>query len=143
MTTVLLLGVEAGRNPAKRGLTATLLPSLAVSHPNQILKESTSRLCTTWRAAAGYYEMECCSLHGPGTPGMLPSPRIKAPRNSSDNGGQTAAILTSLTTTCRRLGVDPFEYLRDVFQRISTHPQSNLDDLLPNRWQVTRSTTAA
>jgi hypothetical protein len=54
----------------------------------------------------------------------------------SDNGGQMAAILTSFTTTCKRLRVDPFEYLRDVFQRISTHPRNNLDDLLPDKWKL-------
>jgi hypothetical protein len=59
----------------------------------------------------------------------------------SDNGGRTAAILTSITTTCKRLGVDPFEYLRDVFERISTHPQNTLDDLLPDSWKVSRPAT--
>jgi len=61
----------------------------------------------------------------------------------SDNGGRTAAVLTSLTTTCKRLGVDPFEYLRDIFQRISTHPQSNLDDLLPDRWKIPQTTNSS
>jgi transposase len=56
----------------------------------------------------------------------------------SDEGGRTAAVLTSITATCKRLGIDPFEYLRDVFQRISTHPQSNLDDLLPDKWKNAR-----
>jgi len=60
----------------------------------------------------------------------------------SDNGGRTAAILTSITTTCKRLGVDPFEYLRDIFQRISTHPQSNLDELLPDRWKANQVSAA-
>jgi hypothetical protein len=60
----------------------------------------------------------------------------------SDNGGRTAAILTSLTTTCKRLGVDPFEYLRELFQRISTHSQSNRDDLLADRWKAAQVTTA-
>jgi transposase len=57
----------------------------------------------------------------------------------SDNGGRTAAILTSITTTCKRLDLDPFEYLRDIFQRISTHPQNNHDDLLPERWKAIRA----
>ena len=56
----------------------------------------------------------------------------------SDEGGRTAAILTSITATCKRLGVDPFDYLRDIFQRISTHPQNSLDDLLPDRWKLAR-----
>jgi transposase len=57
----------------------------------------------------------------------------------SDNGGRTAAVLTSLIATCKRLRVDPFAYLRDVFARISTHPQSQLDELLPDRWQAARA----
>lgn len=53
----------------------------------------------------------------------------------SDNGGRTAAVLTSITATCKRLRIDPFEYLRDIFQRINTHPQKHLEDLLPDRWK--------
>jgi transposase len=60
----------------------------------------------------------------------------------SDNGGRTAAILTSITATCKRLSVDPFEYLRDIFRRISTHPQNDLDDLLPDKWKVARAVAA-
>lgn len=54
----------------------------------------------------------------------------------SDRGGRTAAVLTSLIATCKRLRVDPFAYLRDIFARISTHPQNQLDELLPDRWMA-------
>jgi transposase len=57
----------------------------------------------------------------------------------SDQGGRTGAILTSLLATCKRQHVEPFAYLRDLFTRISTHPQHQLDDLLPDRWQAARS----
>jgi len=57
----------------------------------------------------------------------------------SDTGGQTAAILTSITASCKRLDVDPFEYLRDVFQRISTHPRNRLHELLPNEWKAAQA----
>jgi len=57
----------------------------------------------------------------------------------SDTGGRTAAILTSLVTTCKRLHLDPFAYLRDVFDRISAHPASRLEELLPDRWQAART----
>ena len=60
----------------------------------------------------------------------------------SDNGGRTAAVLTSLIATCKRLGIDPFAYLRDIFGRISTHPQNRLAELLPDQWRVTRRATA-
>ncbi len=53
----------------------------------------------------------------------------------SDGGGRTAAVLTSLIASCKRLGIDPFAYLRDIFERISAHPQSRLAELLPNQWR--------
>lgn len=55
----------------------------------------------------------------------------------SDHGGRTGAILTSLIATCKRQHIEPFAYLRDLFTRISTHPNHQLDDLLPDRWQAT------
>jgi hypothetical protein len=61
----------------------------------------------------------------------------------SDNGGRTAAVLTSLIATSKRLGIDPFAYLRDIFERISTHPRTRLADLLPDQWMATRRATAA
>ena len=57
----------------------------------------------------------------------------------SDNGGRTAAVLSSLIASCKRLSVDPFAYLRDIFERISSHPQSRLAELLPDPWQAAHS----
>ena len=53
----------------------------------------------------------------------------------SDEGGQTAATLMSLCATCKELGIDPFVYLRDVLIRVSTHPNSRIEELLPDRWK--------
>jgi hypothetical protein len=61
----------------------------------------------------------------------------------SDKGGQTAAILTSFTATCKRLRIDPFAYLRDVFGRISAHPANRLADLLPDRWKAAQSANSS
>ena len=54
----------------------------------------------------------------------------------SDQGGRTAAVLTTLIATCQRLHLDPFAYLRDLFARLSDHPQGRLAELLPDQWQV-------
>ena len=54
----------------------------------------------------------------------------------SDQGGHTAAILTSFVATCKRLHVDPFAYLRDIFERISAHPAHRLAELLPDQWKL-------
>jgi transposase len=56
----------------------------------------------------------------------------------SEAGGQTAAILMTFCVTCRKLKINTWEYLRDVLQRINTHPMSKIDELLPDRWQELR-----
>lgn len=52
----------------------------------------------------------------------------------SPRAGQAAAHLLSLVVTCRRLHMDSFAYLRDVFTRLPGLPADQLDDLLPDRW---------
>ena len=55
----------------------------------------------------------------------------------SDNGGKTAAIFFSLTVTCKQLGINPWAYLKDLLDRVSTHPAKDINDLLPDRWAQT------
>ena len=57
----------------------------------------------------------------------------------SNNGGRLAAVLNSFIATCKRLRMDPFSYLRDVFERISAHPKDQLDELLPDKWMAARA----
>jgi transposase len=53
----------------------------------------------------------------------------------SDNGGKTAAVLMSFIATCKRCGVEPFAWFRDVLSRIATHPIHQLAELLPHNWK--------
>lgn len=57
----------------------------------------------------------------------------------SDGGGLSAAVLYSVAGTCRRLGLDPFAYLRDALRRIPALPMGRLDELLPDRWAAERA----
>jgi transposase len=52
----------------------------------------------------------------------------------SDAGGRTAAVLYTVTQTCKRHGIDPFAYLRDVLTRLPGLPADRLPDLVPHRW---------
>jgi transposase len=61
----------------------------------------------------------------------------------SDAGGRTAAVLFSFTATCKHLGINTFAYLRDVFERLPTHPPERREELLPDRWQAARLTVAS
>jgi transposase len=61
----------------------------------------------------------------------------------SPRGGQTAAVLFSITSTCQRLGVEPWAYLQDVLTRLPATPARQLGDLLPDRWQAARKAKMA
>lgn len=52
----------------------------------------------------------------------------------SPRGGETAARLLSLVVSCRRLEMDSFLYLRDVYTRLPGLSGDRLDELLPHRW---------
>jgi hypothetical protein len=58
----------------------------------------------------------------------------------SPRGGQTAAVLFTFTSTCQRLGVEPWAYLQDVLTRLPVTPAGQLDDLLPDCWKAARDT---
>jgi hypothetical protein len=45
----------------------------------------------------------------------------------------------SLVRSCQSFGVEPFAYLRDVLDRVSTHPASCIAELLPYAWKASRS----
>lgn len=51
-----------------------------------------------------------------------------------DEAGENLADLYTVVSTCEVNGVNPFRYLRDVLIRVQTHPQSQIDDLLPHKW---------
>jgi len=55
--------------------------------------------------------------------------------SGSDEGAQRAAVLYSLIASCKLCGIDPFVYLRDVLERINTHPANRIDELTPPRWK--------
>lgn len=59
----------------------------------------------------------------------------------SDRGGKTAAILYSFTQTAKSLGLEPFSYLRDLLARISAHPMSRLEEMLPDSWKAAQAAT--
>jgi transposase len=61
----------------------------------------------------------------------------------SPRGGQTAAVLFSFTSTCQRLGVEPWSYLHDVLTRLPATPEGQLADLLPDHWKAARQASLA
>lgn len=52
-----------------------------------------------------------------------------------ERGGRTAAILSSLTSTCRRHDINPQRYLTQLLANLPATPMSQLDQWLPDRWK--------
>jgi transposase len=53
----------------------------------------------------------------------------------SELAGQRAAIVMSLVQSAKLNGHDPWAYLRDVLERLPSHPNSRIEELLPHSWQ--------
>ena len=51
-------------------------------------------------------------------------------------GGRTAAILASLTSTCRRHDIDPQLYLTQLLMNLPSAALSDLDAWLPDQWKL-------
>ena len=50
--------------------------------------------------------------------------------------GERAANIMSLIQSARLNGLDPYAYLVDVLRRLPTHPDSQIDELLPHIWKM-------
>ena len=53
----------------------------------------------------------------------------------SELAGQRAAMVMSLVQSAKMNGHDPWVYLKDVLERLPTHINNRIDQLLPYRWQ--------
>jgi hypothetical protein len=53
----------------------------------------------------------------------------------SELGAKQLGILQSLTVTCKLHGINPYDYLVDVLQRVSRHPAKDVAALTPRRWK--------
>jgi transposase len=91
---------------------------------------------THWRALARYCEDGRIEVDN-NTAERAIRPLVLGRRNylfaGSDGGGESAAVIYSLIGTARLNGIEPFAYLRTVFERIADHPINLIDELLPWR----------
>ena len=49
--------------------------------------------------------------------------------------GWRSAVIYSVIVSCRRRGIEPWEYLKDVFTRLPAMKQSELSSILPANWK--------
>ncbi|SCC64418.1 IS66 C-terminal element, partial [Chitinophaga costaii] len=53
----------------------------------------------------------------------------------SHEAAQRSAMLYSLLGTCKLHRINPFEWMKDVLQRIGTYPVNQISNLLPYQWR--------
>jgi transposase len=53
----------------------------------------------------------------------------------SHQAAEMTTAMYSFMATCKKNGVDEFEWLKDVFERIQSHKHKDLYQLLPNNWK--------
>lgn len=53
----------------------------------------------------------------------------------SDEAGDHNSIMLSLFSTCLRNGVEPSAYFLDTMERLTKHPDCDIEQLLPHKWQ--------
>lgn len=54
-------------------------------------------------------------------------------------GGETAAIISSITSTCQRHGINPQVYLTQLLAGLQDTPVSQIEQWLPDRWKAAQA----
>jgi hypothetical protein len=105
--------------------------------PESPLGQEISYALTNWQALCRYPEDGDLSIDNNLSERALRAQAVGR-KNwlfvGSDNGGRTAAVLFSMTASCKRHGVAPFRYLARVLRRLPTTPPDRLAELLPDVW---------
>lgn len=122
-----------------RGKVDALAPRAT---PQSKLGKAVSYAEGCWDSMARYLEIGAVEIDNNGIENAMRPPVIGRKNylflGSLEGGGERASVFYSLIQTCRRLGIEPFEYLVDVIERVSTHPASRVLELTPRGWKEAR-----
>jgi len=58
----------------------------------------------------------------------------------SEEAGQRSAVIYTLIENCRRHGVEPYSYLKDVLERLPSTTNQEVSQLMPLNWKKARQT---
>lgn len=116
--------------------------------PKSPLGQAITYALNQWQALNRYVEHGALEIDNNGAERAI-KPIVLGRKNWLFIGSEAAAhrtcVLLTLVNTCKALQINPFEYLRDVIDRISTHPMSRIEELTPREWKRLRqqATSAA
>ena len=124
---------------------AWLNEQLETLRPKHELRGAINYMTTRWECFERFLESGAIPLDNNASEQAVKNPVMGKKAwlfFGSEAGGHAAAVFYTLTATCRRLKIDPYAYLKDVFERLpqlvatqNTPPdRSVLTPLLPDRW---------
>jgi hypothetical protein len=120
-------------------LRAWLLAQVGVVLPKSPLGEAIGYTLDQWTALTRYLDDGDLDIDNNAAERALRGVAVGRKNwlfAGSDSGGRRAAILYSLIATCKRHRVEPFAYLRDIIERVSTTPARAIATLLPDQWKA-------
>lgn len=118
---------------------------LEVLRPKHDLRGAIRYMTTRWECFERFLESGAIPLDNNASEQAVKNPVMGKKAwlfFGSPAGGEAAAVFYTLTATCRRLKVDPYAYLKDVFERLplllknQADPEdpTSLTPLLPDHW---------
>ena len=128
---------QAESRPIVTGIRAWLDERDREELPRSPLREGVNYLRNRWEAFERFLEDGAIPIDNNRTEGVIKGPVMGKKAwlfLGNEKAGQTAAVLYTLTMTCKRHCIDVQAYLVDVFRRIRTATPAELESLLPDRW---------
>jgi transposase len=105
--------------------------------PKTKLGEAITYTLNRWPALLVYLDHPFVEISNNASERSI-KPMVLSRRNwlfaGSEEGGHTAATIMSLIESCKRLRINPFEYMKDVLTRFPSAKTSQVDSFLPDRW---------
>jgi hypothetical protein len=128
--------------PILQGLHPRLESVRERSLPQSPLGKACSYALGEWRALTRYLENGRLEIDNNLTENAI-RPSAVGKKNwlfiGHPDAGWRSAVIYSVIVSCRRRGIDPWEYVRDVFKRLPGMQQSELSTLLPRCWKPASS----
>ena len=115
---------------------------LETLRPKHDLRGAINYMTTRWECFARFLESGAIPLDNNASEQAVKNPVMGKKAwlfFGSPAGGRAAAVFYTLTATCRRLKIDPFAYLKDVFEQLphcDPEDPAALTPLLPDHWLV-------
>jgi len=133
---------EAESKPVVESLHALLLEQKARLLPKHPLAQAIGYALNQWKELTLFLTDGAVPIHNNLAEQQMK--RIALLRKNSlfvatPRGGQTAAILSSLTSTCQRHGINPQSYLTQLLANLQDTPVNELDSWLPDQWKKTQA----